>query len=401
MKRDYTSIRLEVTSHCNLKCEYCHNAQYSNQKDDLTTDEIIMLIKNLKEHYDIKKVLLTGGEPLTKADICTIIYEISRIGIKADMVTNGTLITEEKLKDLETAGLKRIRISIDEVDTRTDVRGASNPNELWEKARMVVEKTNIELCVHTVCSPYNVKNLFDVYKKVLEVGAARWRVFDLGFQGDFVDKKQKFNLESYYHDLIQSTRKILQDYLANNRKDVLEMEINNIFRTAFLDMREEDYVGFDLTKELNSRLDFSPCDYIASHQLSIRSNGIATLCQYFHNPIFDYKQAGFDVPKALENRNPFEEDEITMGDLQYCSKCKYCMVCNSGCRSRALFLTGDIHDADPGACYLHQMVHKEIMSMLPNYVQSIYEGYINPNGLEPKYNTEDFRKILKEKGYNA
>lgn len=401
MKRDYTSIRLEVTSHCNLKCEYCHNAQYSNQKDDLTTDEIIMLIKNLKEHYDIKKVLLTGGEPLTKTDICTIIYEISRMGIKTDMVTNGTLITKEKLKDLETAGLKRIRISIDEVDTRTDVRGASNPNELWEKTRMVVEKTNIELCVHTVCSPYNVKNLFDVYKKVLEVGAARWRVFDLGFQGDFVDKKQKFNLESYYHDLIQSTRKILQDYLANNRKDVLEMEINNIFRTAFLDMREEDYVGFDLTKELNSRLDFSPCDYIASHQLSIRSNGIATLCQYFHNPIFDYKQAGFDVPKALENRNPFEEDEITMGDLQYCSKCKYCMVCNSGCRSRALFLTGDIHDADPGACYLHQMVHKEIMSMLPNYVQSIYEGYINPNGLEPKYNTEDFKRILKEKGYNA
>lgn len=401
MKRDYTSIRLEVTSHCNLKCEYCHNAQYSNQKDDLTTDEIIMLIKNLKEHYDIKKVLLTGGEPLTKADICTIIYEISKMGIKADMVTNGTLITEEKLRDLETAGLKRIRISIDEVDTRTDVRGDSNPNELWEKARMVVEKTNVELCVHTVCSPYNVKSLFNVYKKILEIGATRWRVFDLGFQGDFVDKKQKFNLESYYYDLIQSTRKILQDYLANNRKDVLEMEINNIFRTAFLDMRKEDYVAFDLTKELNSRLDFSPCDYIASHQLSIRSNGIATLCQYFHNPIFDYKQAGFDVPKALENRIPFEEDEITMGDLQYCSKCKYCMVCNSGCRSRALFLTGDIHDADPGACYLHQLVHKKIMSMLPDYVQSIYEGYINPNGLEPKYNTEDFKRILKEKGYNA
>lgn len=180
MKRDYTSIRLEVTSHCNLKCEYCHNAQYSNQKDDLTTAEILMLIRNLKERYDIKKVLLTGGEPLTKTDICTIIYEISRMGIKADMVTNGTLITEEKLKELETAGLKRIRISIDEVDTRTDVRGDSNPNELWEKARMVVEKTNIELCVHTVCSPYNIKKLFDVYKKVLEIMVRRARDLNYG-----------------------------------------------------------------------------------------------------------------------------------------------------------------------------------------------------------------------------
>lgn len=129
---------------------------------------------------------------------------------------------------------------------------------------------------------------------------------------------------------------------------------------------------------------------------------MATLCQYFHNPIFDYKKVNFDISKAIEMRNSFEEDEIMMRDLPYCSKCKYCMVCNSGCRSRALFLTGDIHDADPGAWLSwHQLVHKEIMSMLPDYVQSIYEGYINPNGLMPKYNTEDFRRILKEKGYNA
>lgn len=401
MKRDYTSIRLEITSACNLKCEYCHNAQHSNQRDDLTTDELIMLIKNLKAHYNIKKVLLTGGEPLTKADICTIISGITRMGIKVDMVTNGTLITEEKLKAMEAAGLKRIRISIDEVGSKTDVRGNSSPNELWEKARMVVEKTKIELCVHTVCSPYNVRKLFDVYKKVLEVGAARWRVFDLGFQGNIVDKKQNFNFESYYDDLIQSTTEILRDYLENGRKDVLEMEINNIFRTAFLDMKEEEYAEFDLAKALETRLDLSPCDYIASHQLSIRSNGKATLCQYFHNPIFDYKEAGFDVAKALEARKPFDEDEITMRDLYYCRECKYCMVCNSGCRSRALFLTGDIRDADPGACYLHQLVHKRIMSMLPKYVQSIYEGFINPKGLNPKYSTEDLKTMLKEKGYNA
>ena len=35
-----------------------------------------------------------------------------------------------------------------------------------------------------------------------------------------------------------------------------------------------------------------------------------------------------------------------MEELEYCSKCKYCLVCNSGCRSRALFMTGDITDAD-------------------------------------------------------
>mgnify|MGYP003322605336 CR=1 FL=1 len=90
-----------------------------------------------------------------------------------------------------------------------------------------------------------------------------------------------------------------------------------------------------------------------------------------------------------------------MKDLKYCSKCKYCLVCNSGCRSRAEFLTGDILDADPGACYLHQLVHKEIMTMLPREIFHIYEGYINSDGLEPKYDYDDFKIFLRKRGYNA
>lgn len=401
MDQNYTSIRLEVTSLCNLKCEYCHNLQYSNRADDLTTTEIITFVENMKKKYDIKKVLLTGGEPLVKKDICYIISKITEMGIKVDMVTNGTLLTIEKLKALEEAGLKRIRISIDDLSANTEVRDNSNSINLWEIAKTVVESTNIELCIHTVCSPYNVKNLYDVYKQVLAIGAARWRVFDLGYQGGAVSKKEKFDLESYYNDLIFSTKKILADYIENDRKKVLEMEINNIFRTAFLDMKSSDYEDFDISLALEKRMELSPCNYIVSHQISVRSDGTGTLCQYYHNPIFDYKRWNFDISKALENQNKCAENEIAMKDLDYCSKCKYCLVCNSGCRSRAEFLTGNILDADPGACYVHQLVHKEIMTMLPKEVFKIYEGYINPNGLEPKYNPNDFKKFLTKKGYNA
>lgn len=397
-ERKYSSVRLEVTSHCNLNCKYCHNAQYSNRSDDMTTEEIIQLIHSLKKYYGIKKVLLTGGEPLVKPDICTIIAELTSLGIKADMVTNATLLTEKKAIELQNAGLKRIRISIDEIDDSSSVRGTSNPNNLWNIAKMIVQKTDIELCIHTVCSPTNVDSLYDVYKKVLEVGAARWRVFDLGFQGNCVDDSADFDFESYYSKLIASTQKILEDYLANSRKDVLEMEINNIFRTAFLDMEETE---IDLKNRLKARLELSPCDYITRHQLSIRSNGEGTLCQYFHNPIFDFAKANFHVKSAVDNRVPFIEDEITMDNLRYCKNCKYCLVCNSGCRSRAKFLTGNICDADPGACYLHPMVHHKIMSMLPEKVQRIYNGLIIPDGLEPKYDLESLTKFLKEKGYNV
>lgn len=60
----YSSIRLEMTSQCNINCAYCHNSDYAFKKNDMTTDELLQLIKNLKSYYPIKKVLLTGGEPL-------------------------------------------------------------------------------------------------------------------------------------------------------------------------------------------------------------------------------------------------------------------------------------------------------------------------------------------------
>jgi len=152
MERNYSSIRLEVTSHCNLKCEYCHNSEYSNRKDDMTTGEIMQLIRNIKEKYPINKILLTGGEPLVNHDICDIIKLITDLGIKPDMVTNGTLLTTKVVKELEESGLKRIRLSIDEIGEKSSLRSTVNPNELWKTAEMIRQASGIEVCIHTVWS---------------------------------------------------------------------------------------------------------------------------------------------------------------------------------------------------------------------------------------------------------
>ena len=132
--KKYTSIRLEITSGCNLQCKYCHNSEYINRKDDMTTKEIIRLISDIKKHYNINKILLTGGEPLVNKDILFIVKHISNLGIKADMVTNATLLTEKLINKLENSGLKRIRISIDTVSDENSLRYGSYVKELWEKA---------------------------------------------------------------------------------------------------------------------------------------------------------------------------------------------------------------------------------------------------------------------------
>lgn len=396
--KEYSSIRLEVTSHCNLKCQYCHNSKYSNRKDDMTTDEILLLIRNVKRQYPINKILLTGGEPLVNNDIFKIIEQVSALGIKADMVTNATLLTEEVIKKLEKSGLKRIRISIDEIGEKSSLRSTENPNEIWNIAKIISSISNIEVCIHTVCSPANVKDLFGVYLKTLQIGAKRWRVFDLGYQGGITENKSEFSFDTYYDSLIESTKKILNHYLANGLKETLDIEINNIFRTIMLGMKYEEG-KIDISKALELRLANSPCDYVRDHQLSIRSNGVATLCQYFHNTIFDFKRNNFDIKETILRQNSVIENEVLMQELEHCSNCKYCLVCNSGCRSRAIFLTGNIKDADPGACYLLPRIHKEIIPLLPEETQKVYNSFINLNALEPKYKRIDLIRALKEKGY--
>lgn len=397
--KGYSSIRLEVTSHCNLKCEYCHNAEHSNKNDDMTTTQILKLIENLKRVYPINKILITGGEPLMKNDIFEIIRRITDLGIKADMVTNATLLNDTVIKKLDETGLKRIRLSIDDVGEKSTLRSYSNPDFNWKVAKRITEISNIEVCIHTVCSPYNVRELFEVYNKVLESGAKRWRVFDLGYQGALIKNSNEFNFDEYYDDFINVTKKILSHYLDNNLSNILDIEINNIFRTIMLKSDEDDE-EVKIEELLALKSNVSPCDYVTEHQLSIRSNGIATLCQYFHNKLFDFADNDFDVTKAISNYNTNVENELLMKDLTYCMNCKYCLVCNSGCRSKAQFLTGDIKDADPTACYIFPKIKNEIIPILPIAVQEKYNSYINYTGLEPKYGKADLLNFLKMKGYS-
>lgn len=397
MERNYTSLRLEITSKCNLNCQYCHNALFNNSKDDMTTEEIIKLVKNLDKKNKLKKVLLTGGEPLLNKDVCKIISEFTKMGIKLDMVTNGTLITKDYLKKLEEAGLKRIRLSIDSLDNNVNTRDTANIKKLWETAEFITSNSNIELAIHTVCSPVNVDSLYEVYKKLLSVKATRWRVFDIGYQGNLLSNKNTFDFSNYYSRLINSTKMILKDYLTNGYDKILDIEINNVFKTSFLNLNPE--INIDFKKIYEESLNLSPCEYVADHQLTIRSNGIASLCQYFRNPIYEFKENDFDIEKSYGLRKHPVENELTKKDLKYCPNCKYFLVCNGGCRSKALYLTNDIKEPDPTSCCLHKLIDEELMPTLPDNVQKWYRKFILNDKNEPKYNMVLLNETLNNKGF--
>lgn len=112
-------LRLSITDRCNLRCQYCMEENENNFIPDnsLITLENIKIIVIAASKLGVKKIRLTGGEPLLRADVVEIVRFIRSIPTieEISITTNGILL-EEKIDDLIKAGLDRINVSLDTVN---------------------------------------------------------------------------------------------------------------------------------------------------------------------------------------------------------------------------------------------------------------------------------------------
>ncbi|WP_167608953.1 GTP 3',8-cyclase MoaA [Maribellus sediminis] len=117
--RNITYLRISVTDRCNFRCEYCMPAKgvsWKNHDELLTFEEIRDIVKAGTE-LGIKKIRLTGGEPLVRKDLPKLVKmladipEIEEIGL----TTNGVLLPKYA-NELKEAGLTRVNISLDTMD---------------------------------------------------------------------------------------------------------------------------------------------------------------------------------------------------------------------------------------------------------------------------------------------
>ncbi|MDI6805705.1 MAG: GTP 3',8-cyclase MoaA [Candidatus Bathyarchaeia archaeon] len=113
--RPLLNLRVAVTQHCNLHCQYCHmegeEKQRENFAKEMTVDEIVHIVR-IAVQLGMSKVKLTGGEPLLRKDITEIVKGIAAISGLADlsMTTNGTMLAR-LAEELYANGLKRVNIN--------------------------------------------------------------------------------------------------------------------------------------------------------------------------------------------------------------------------------------------------------------------------------------------------
>ena len=108
--RVLNSLRLSITQRCNLECFYCHREGEPNSEEEMTVEEISK-IADIACQLGMKRVKLTGGEPLVREDILQIVTEISKKADEVSLTTNGVLL-ERYAHPLFQAGLKRVNVSL-------------------------------------------------------------------------------------------------------------------------------------------------------------------------------------------------------------------------------------------------------------------------------------------------
>jgi cyclic pyranopterin phosphate synthase len=120
--RPLETLRISITDRCNFRCVYCmpkevFGRDYSFlERAALLSFEEITRVARLFKELGVRKIRITGGEPLVRRDVERLVAELHELGgLELALTTNGTLLPQ-KAQALADAGLDRVTVSLDSVD---------------------------------------------------------------------------------------------------------------------------------------------------------------------------------------------------------------------------------------------------------------------------------------------
>ncbi|MBM6646792.1 GTP 3',8-cyclase MoaA [Bacillus sp. RIT 809] len=157
--RPLQDLRISVIDRCNLRCTYCMPAEvfgpdYAFLKDEflLTFDEIERLAKVFVS-IGVRKIRLTGGEPLLRKDLTKLIERLVKIDGLVDLgLTTNAIHLTKQAKALKEAGLHRVNVSLDAIDDNVfrAINGRNMNTKPVLKGIMAAKEAGLEVKVNMV-----------------------------------------------------------------------------------------------------------------------------------------------------------------------------------------------------------------------------------------------------------
>lgn len=178
-------VFVEPTDACNLDCVTCFRNAWDVPMGRMSDDTFAAILDGLQELETLPTVYFGGiGEPLFHRRTAEWIAEVKRLGARVEMITNGTLLTEKRSRQLIDAGLDLLWVSIDgsSPESYADVRlGAELPNVIanLERFRKMRKNTHFPtpgIGIAFVAMKRNINDLPEVLKLARRLGAKHFSV---------------------------------------------------------------------------------------------------------------------------------------------------------------------------------------------------------------------------------
>ncbi len=205
----------ECTLRCDLRCRHCgSDCKTDNLRRDMPLFHFERILDEVKEHLEPARLLVvtTGGEPLMRPDIVRCGEAISRRGFPWGMVSNGMLLSAEKLDELIAAGLKTIAVSLDGFEREHNwMRGNGESFRRALIAITALTRRDIVWDVITCVNQMNIDTLPRFKEFLIGEGVTHWRIFTVFPAGRAKDNALlQLNGERYRH---------LMDFIADTRRE--------------------------------------------------------------------------------------------------------------------------------------------------------------------------------------
>jgi AdoMet-dependent heme synthase len=173
----------EITRACDLACRHCRaEAQTAPDAGELDTAEGLHLLSRVREEFGPVLMVLTGGDPLKRADLHELIRHGTAIGLRMTITPSVTpLLTSQALCELYASGIRRVAMSLDGADAETHdrFRGVDGTfrRTLW--ALETARNLGMEIQINSTVSRHNLTQVEQLARIVGWLGGTLWSVFVL------------------------------------------------------------------------------------------------------------------------------------------------------------------------------------------------------------------------------
>ncbi|MEM1718009.1 MAG: radical SAM protein [Thermosphaera sp.] len=337
----------DYTYACNLKCKHCYASAGVPLEDEMNFEEKLRVARSLA-NAGVTAIAFSGGEPLIKKDIFTLMKELRDMGVFVAVATNGTLITREMARMLKEAGVGFVQVSLDgsAPEVHDNFRGVTGA---YEKALQGIKnciEEGLFVEVSTTATKINYGEISRIADLCEELGVNWYMVFNFVPTG-----RGRFIIEN---DLTPDEREELLTYLWKRMRKGGKVEyLSTAPQFARVALQQEGDVkkipGHFYNPELYGQLE-SLGEFIGGcgagrMYAALKPNGLLQPCVFMPLTVGNLREDSFEelwsehpVFETLRDRDRLKEN---------CRSCPYRDYCG-GCRARAYGYFGDITAPDPG-----------------------------------------------------